>query len=223
VTSNGHRWKRVSASCYETSVPVAQQLIIYATTAWLNKLCPDYRLIAEILQKDKTFTAPFVSETGGPHPRRVVEGVDDAGNKDSDSGASGGESDGPDLSDDSDEDSSASDSDDHPPAGGQKNPQKKKRKAKTKGKRSTKAIKKTKTGEETDLLKQLADAREKATTEKWKYIGRRDDEDRKLAATKEQNRKEEQARKDILEDKREERLAGELQLRQQQFDQQNKK
>jgi hypothetical protein len=164
VTSNGHRWKSVSASCSETSVPIEQQLIISATTAWLNKLCPDYRLIAEILQKDKNFTAPFVSETGGPHPRRVIEGVDDAGNKESDSSASGGESDGPDTSDDSDEDSSESDSDDHPPAGGQKNPRKKKRKAKTKGKRSTKAIKKIKGGEETDL-KQLADAREKATKE----------------------------------------------------------
>jgi hypothetical protein len=187
-----------------------------------------------------------------PHPRRVVEGVDDAGNKESDSRASGGESDGPDTSDDSDEDSSESDSDDHPPAGGQKNPRKKKPKAKTKGKMSTKAIKKIKAGEETDLLKQLADARGKTTKEKWKYImhlaqyrpplkgckiieilrfvmfgqlnignliiplyklvpqrlwvmkvvERRDDEDRKLAATKEENRKEEQARKDLLEDKR---------------------
>ncbi|KAA8892816.1 hypothetical protein FN846DRAFT_617994 [Sphaerosporella brunnea] len=192
------------------SARVKQKLI---KTAWLNKLCPDYRLIAEIPQKDMTFTAPFVSETGGSLPRKVVEGVDNAGNKESDSSASEKESDGLNTSDDSDENTGESDSDAHPPTGGQKNPTKKKRKAKKRGTQSTRAVKKIKAGEETDILRQLAEAREKSNKEKWAYIQQRDNEDRKLAVLKEKNRKEEQARRDALEDRREQRLHAELQLR----------
>lgn len=76
-------------------------------------MCPDYRLTAEILQKEKSLTAPFVSESGGSdiRGRNLVYGLE-AEEIESSTSGSGSDS----------ESFSEREGGYHPPAGGQKNP-----------------------------------------------------------------------------------------------------
>ena len=168
---------------------------------WLNKICPDYRFIAEILQKGNSFTAPFVSESAGSNirSRNLVNGIEAEEIESSTSGSGSGS-----------DSFSEREGDYHPPAGG--NPKNGKRKASQQNSRGgKKAIKKNTSTQEADAIESVAKQWLALEREKLEYLRDTDREDRKMAAEREKNRHE-------LRLMQERRLDQEFQLRLREFD-----
>ena len=142
---------------------------------WLNNQCPNYRRIAEILQTDKSFNAPFVIEIGGSSTRSVVNGVDDGLEPEEIESVSEWESEGDSI---------------HPPAGRQEIPSRGKRR-RSKEMTGTKAVKKNKKSEEAVIIEEIGQQRLLQEKEKFDYMKRKDEADRNLELAKEDRAKKE--------------------------------
>jgi len=211
------QWSSMESRRYYYSIPFTVTNDYIAE--WLNNQCPNYRWIAEILQKDKSFNAPFVIEIGGSSTRSIVNGIDDGLEPEEIDSISEWESENDSI---------------HPPAGSQKIPLKGKRR-RSKEMTGTKAVKKIKKSEEVAIMEEIGQQRLLQEKEKLEYTKRKDeadrnlelereerikkenDEDRAMERWKEENRHQEQMRKEEREDRWEARLQEELQMQRQEF------
>lgn len=147
---------------------------------WLRKLCPYFEELEDILQRDKSYTPHYVSETSGTtHLQLYNNGRDSSQVNDTQLTTST-------QVDDTDNDD---DDDDHPPTGGQKNSLKR---GQSSGKGGSTGLKKRKTsnsGEE--LVREQQAARLKLDTARFGYERERDAADRELLKKREGSRHEE--------------------------------
>ena len=148
--------------------------------AWLNRDCPYYEEIKEILQKDKSFTPLAVSETGKGRSKRFHYGLEveqEWASEFSDIGE--GDSERQETEDD--EATST-----HPAMGGRKNPEKSK--SKSTDPATSKALARKKPSATDALLQGIASQRLAHEKEEFEYVKQRDEADRELQKMMEENR-----------------------------------
>ena len=148
--------------------------------AWLDRDCPYYEEIQEILQKDKSFTPLAVSETGKGRSKTYYHGLEVEKGWASE------------CSDIGEEDSERQETEDdeatstHPVMGGRKNPEK--RKSKLSEPATPKALARKKLSAADALLQGIASQRLSHEKEEFEYVKQRDEADRELQKMMEENR-----------------------------------
>jgi hypothetical protein len=168
---------------------------------WLDKICPYYEAIDDILQRDKSFTPFYVSETGGEahyearsrgstwqQGEQIVEGSEMEGVRQEDSQHQRNQES---LIDESDTEVevvfNTSTPTEHPPAGGSKNPRKRGASSGT----GQKGLKREKFNAEEEILRSIQCERLAFEKERFQYEIQRDEVQHQLAEKREENRHEE--------------------------------